>query len=96
MPAPKKHKKKYAGFGLASFGEDDEEHIEIFTDSKDRVPEVDLSSDNPFYGAQTHANANGESSKRVSKRRKIGSGLAHDVDEDLEGADRKDGMVYVL
>ncbi len=47
--AKKKRAKKYIGLSMDSFtAVDDEEPIKIFTDSHDRVPEVDHSADNPF------------------------------------------------
>lgn len=55
MPSPKKKKsKKHIGFTLDSFsdgqeGMEDQKDIKIFTDSKERIPEVDESEDNPFY-----------------------------------------------
>ncbi|KAI9832886.1 MAG: hypothetical protein M1819_003916 [Sarea resinae] len=53
MPAPKKAKrsKKYAIYSMIGEDEEEDEDIEIFTDSKDRVPELDTSEDNPFYVA---------------------------------------------
>jgi hypothetical protein len=51
MPKPKKGRKKYNGIGLGSFGiEREDEPITIFTDSEDRVPEIDEHADNPFFG----------------------------------------------
>ncbi|QSZ30406.1 hypothetical protein DSL72_004929 [Monilinia vaccinii-corymbosi] len=49
MPKPKKNRKKHDGFGLGSSSAD--EPIAIFTDSEDRIPEVDSHSDNPFFGS---------------------------------------------
>ena len=94
MPSPKKHGKKYKGFSLGGFGEDEEESIQIFTDSKERLPEVDMSSDNPFYGQQV--NASGEPSKRGSKRRKVAPREANGTEEEIQDEERKDGLVYVL
>ncbi|KAL8769990.1 MAG: hypothetical protein Q9209_004237 [Squamulea sp. 1 TL-2023] len=51
MPSKKGRKgKKNVGFSLDSSGEDQEptNRIQIFTDSKDKVPELDLGEDNPF------------------------------------------------
>jgi len=51
MPKPKKGRKKYNGIGLGSFSvEREDEPITIFTDSEDRVPEIDEHADNPFFG----------------------------------------------
>jgi hypothetical protein len=95
MPSPKKKgRKKYTGFTLDSFGAEDDEAtpIQIYTDSHDRVPEVDLSADNPFYG---EASAPSEPTKRMSKRRKII--IPGEAEQAVEEAEqREDGLVYVL
>lgn len=88
MPSPRKSRRKHGGFTLDTFGEDEDQPIAIFTDSKDRLPEIDQSSDNPFYG--------GESSTRGSKRRKVAPREASGVEEEGMDGDRKDGLVYVL
>ncbi|MCJ1473747.1 hypothetical protein MMC13_002398 [Lambiella insularis] len=99
MPTPTKHgrrPKKHIAFSLDSFGDDGEGSsdgkIEIYTDSKDRVPELDGSEDNPFY-AQSGTET--PSSKRASKRRKVSGGSDHngEVQEMLK---RNEGMVYVF
>jgi hypothetical protein len=95
MPSPKKKgRKKYSGFTIDSFEvEDEETPIQIFTDSHDRVPEVDFSTENPFYGAGSVAQP--EPTKRSSKRRKIT--VPGEEDQTVEEAEqREDGLVYVL
>lgn len=94
MPTPKKKGgKKYKGFTLGSFeAEEEGEPIQIYTDSHERIPEVDTSEANPFYGAQQ---AVPEPTKRSSKRRKIevpgeGEFSAEVVER------REDGLVYCL
>ncbi|KAM7223991.1 hypothetical protein V8F06_000464 [Rhypophila decipiens] len=49
MPSPKKA--RAAKYAFDSFTADDEvdEPIQIYTDSAERIPEVDRSADNPFY-----------------------------------------------
>lgn len=49
MPSPKKA--RAAKYAFDSFSGDDEvdEPFQIYTDSVERIPEVDRSSDNPFY-----------------------------------------------
>ena len=92
MPSPKKKGKKYSGFTLDSFQAEDDAPIQIYTDSPDRVPDVDKSSDNPFYGRRP---AVPEPTKRASKRRKINvPGEGEQTIEELEK--REDGLVYVL
>ena len=96
MPSPKKKgHKQHSGCTLGSFGaEDGDIQIAIYTDSHDRVPEVDLSADNPFYG-QSGAAAQPEPSKRSSKRRKIV--IPGEGEQTIEEAERReDGLIYVL
>jgi len=94
MPSPKKKgRKKYTGFTLDSFGPEEDRGIQIYTDSHDRVPEADSSTDNPFYGLVTDTQP--EPTKRSSKRRKIT--IPGEGELSLEEAEqREDGMVYVL
>jgi hypothetical protein len=67
--------------------------IEIFTDSVDRCPEVDLNDDNPFYGEG--ATVLPEPVKRTSKRRKIS--VEGEMDQTIEQLEKRDdGMLYVL
>ena len=101
MPTSRKNgrRKKHIGFSLDGFGGDEgklEEKIEIFTDSKDKVPEVDESEDNPFYIKPGDAiTPNGDTVVRSSKRGKVGSGPKHS--EEIEKSfKREDGLVYVL
>ncbi|KAK8069323.1 hypothetical protein PG994_005939 [Apiospora phragmitis] len=91
----KKRTKKYTGVGLESFNaEEIDEPIEIFTDSRDRVPQVDRSLDNPFYGETSAAVP--EPPKRRSPRRKMvmipGEGRVPMED----AVQRADGTVYVF
>ncbi|KAL9618282.1 MAG: hypothetical protein Q9160_006993 [Pyrenula sp. 1 TL-2023] len=98
---PKRGRKgrKYNGFSLDSFtAEDDgnQSQIQIFTDSKERVPELDLNEDNPFVD---HTSCERDSSSKKSgvssKRRKISA--ERKKDKDVEDAIRKEeGMVYVF
>ncbi|KAG9248712.1 hypothetical protein BJ878DRAFT_412166 [Calycina marina] len=94
MPSPRKRGKKYSGFALDSFkADDDEGGVQIYTDSHDRVPEVDASSENPFFGVP--AAIHPEPMKRSSKRRKIA--IPGEGELSIEEAEkRKDGMVYVF
>jgi hypothetical protein len=94
MPSPKRRSKKYKGFTLDGFGEDEDESIAIFTDSKERLPEVDASSDNPFYGPEVITAE--EPSKRGSKRRRPAARESNGAEEEIKDGERKDGLVYVL
>ncbi|KAK3381552.1 hypothetical protein B0H63DRAFT_524261 [Podospora didyma] len=65
MPAPTKTRaERYTLDSFCSVHETNSD-VEIYTDSHERIPEVDLSNDNPFYG--NHAPAP-ESPRRRSKR----------------------------
>ncbi|KAI1343065.1 hypothetical protein F5Y15DRAFT_371982 [Xylariaceae sp. FL0016] len=95
-PTPKKKKaKKYTGLTLESFtAEAVEEPIAIFTDSRDRVPEVDDGAENPFYVSDS-APAVEEPVKRRSKRKQVtvpGEGKKT-IEEAVK---REDGIVYVF
>ncbi|KAL4873428.1 hypothetical protein BDV12DRAFT_159969 [Aspergillus spectabilis] len=83
-----KKKKKQTGFSLDSFTDDPSqgESIQIYTDSRDRIPEVDQSEENPFYKKPT-----ANTSTRPSRRKT--AGRDKEVDEALN---REDGMVYVF
>ena len=98
VAAPRRARKqrRYNGFSLESFNADDTTHrgrIQIFTDSRDQVPEPVTSEDNPFL------NGEGPSVKQAvdgAKRRKL-SGERKKVDPQVEDAiNRDEGMVYVL
>lgn len=102
MPTPRKNRKgkRHVGFSLYSSMEDDiagaDNDISIYTDSKDKVPELDQSEDNPFFERPGEAGPQPDPSKgRVSLKRKAAYGL--DGKKDIEEAfKREEGMVYVL
>lgn len=95
MPTPsRKRNKKYAAFTIGGdAGDEDGTPISIFTDSHDRVPEVDNSLKNPFYGPGSIAAP--EPVKRSSKRRKISIPGEEDITVE-EAEKREDGIVVVL
>jgi hypothetical protein len=90
--------RRYNGFTLESFstGEEASTDIQIFTDSRDNVPQLDTSEDNPFVDHPSKPE--GSSSRRVagtSKRRKV-SGEPK-IDRRIQRAvDNDEGMIYVL
>lgn len=97
MPDPRKTRKnrKHAAFTLQSFIEGDEEadadKIEIYTDSKERIPTLDEEEDNPFITTKKNGKAKTNGS-REPKRRKIDERTA-----EMEKAVRnEEGMIYVL
>ncbi|KAM0562806.1 hypothetical protein ACHAPJ_001646 [Fusarium lateritium] len=93
----KRASKKYTGISMESFAvEEVEDPIEIFTDSRDRVPIRDEREENPFLMSDNpfHSDAPRADSKRQDKRKvKVPSEGIKTVDE---LADRKDGMVYTF
>lgn len=99
IPRKPKKGRRYNGFSLESFTTEEDgtnSQIQIFTDSRDRVPEHDTNEDNPFVDHP--GNGEGSSSKKNvggSKRRKISG--PRPADKDVEEAIRKDdGMIYVF
>jgi len=92
MPSPRKARtKKYV---LDSFTADDEvdETIQIYTDSHERIPEVDRSEENPFYGNHTVAP---EPSKRRARNATVSIPGEGKVSLD-EAIRREDGMLIVF
>jgi hypothetical protein len=101
MPTARKNRKstRHGVFALGSFSMDagaGTGQVQIFTDSRDNVPELDRSEDNPFLD---HAPAKAEASvKRVggtSKRRKLTTDQKKDAQVE-EAIKNDEGMVYVL
>ncbi|KAK0707482.1 hypothetical protein B0H67DRAFT_602799 [Lasiosphaeris hirsuta] len=88
MPSPKKARTKYT---LDSFSAQEEEKIEIYTDSHERIPEVDRSANNPFYGNQSAPAPELRRSKRETIT--IPGGGKVTVQE---AARREDGIVTVF
>ena len=101
-PSPRKGRKtkRYNGFSLESFHAEQENGgpISIFTDNRDKVPEVDTAESNPFL--EPAASDDVPRTKRLaggSKRRKISASTEKRVDPQVEKAIKNDeGMVYVL
>ena len=100
MPTPRKRRnRRTAGFSLYSSMEDDEDatsenQIQIYTDSKDKIPELDTSEDNPFYERPVEDAGDAAKSKNTKKRK-----ARHSIEgskEIEEAFKREDGMVYVL
>lgn len=91
MPTPRKQRK--ARFlqtleeeGIDGLGDD---KIEIYTDSKDRVPDLDESEDNPFVGPRKTPQPKRKSARHASS--------SNGKDADMEEAVRnEEGIIYVL
>jgi len=90
MPTPRKSRKKDL-FTLESFanaGDEPAEKIQIFTDSKERVPEQDDEEDNPFITKKGKAKA-----KAVPQKSQRAVADSARVQETI---DRDEGMVYLF
>jgi len=106
LESPRKtQKRRHNGFSLESFSEDasSQDPVQIHVDSRDQLPELDTSTDNPFYTAPS-----AEIKKRAapprqkmagpSKRRKVSTEQEkRPLDPQVEDAiDKDEGMVYIL
>lgn len=102
MPMARKRgrKKRYVGFSLDSAEEDDSAHpdgnIQIFTDSKERVPELDFSEDNPFVDNPFRSDSSRLQSTPKGSSRKMANDLINNNPEETEAFQRGEGMLYVL
>lgn len=95
-PTNKKRSKRYTGISMDSFAAE-ENTIEIFTDSHERIPEADSRLENPFYGqGATSAASALEPTRRSARQRKMINvpGEGSQSIEDVVGRD--DGTLYVL
>ncbi|KAK2750991.1 hypothetical protein FQN57_000066 [Myotisia sp. PD_48] len=97
----KSTRKKFSGFSLDSFECDPQdtpqEPITIFTDSMDRIPQINTSMDNPFNTRSRESESPApKSSVDGSKRRKLEKGTQK-RDKEVERAIRRDdGLLYVF
>ncbi|KAE8150562.1 hypothetical protein BDV25DRAFT_108816 [Aspergillus avenaceus] len=92
QPGRPKKSKKYTGFSLDSFGDDNAQggsNIQIYTDSRDRIPEVDQTEENPFNKKPAPSKV----PTRTSRRRAEQIKRDKEVDESVK---RDDGMTYVF
>lgn len=99
MPQPRKGRgsRKHGGFSLQSFSEDVEggsaaSKIEIYTDSKERIPSVDADDDNPFMSKNK-----GKGIKRAGSETQRPKRRADKKSAQMEEAMKnEDGIIYVL
>ena len=101
MPTPRRNNRsrRHAEFSLDS-SMDDETHseggIKIYTDSKETVPELDQSEDNPFIDHPLkHDPPKAPRKAKITRSRKAPS-QAVDKDGIQEAFNHEEGMVYVL
>lgn len=99
MPTPRKSRKakKHIAFSLESFEQEKangQRQVEIFTDSKDRMPVVDDDVDNPFMvrkGKRKASSGREDNEGRTTPRLK--HGMTKEVDDAVANGQ---GMVYTL
>jgi hypothetical protein len=102
MPTPRKRRnKRNVGFSLYSSMEDEEDmnadgKIQIYTDSKEKIPEMDTTKNNPFYEPPEERAPPPEPIKGRSSRKRKAAPTAEGRKEVKDAFDRKEGMVYVL
>ena len=92
MPSPRKTRGQMT-YGLDSFCESTDESFQIYTDSHERIPEIDKSAENPFYVTETTAIP--EPQRRRSKRQTVNIPGEGRVSID-EAVTRDDGILIVL
>lgn len=79
--------KKHVGFSLND--EMENGGIEIYTDSKEKIPEVDDREANPFY-------VKDQATRKVSNKRKREPELERTLERGITELDKDNGMIYVL
>jgi cyclophilin family peptidyl-prolyl cis-trans isomerase len=101
MPTPKKNRKstRHGVFAMGNFAVESgtrTSQLQIFTDSRDNVPERDTSDDNPFLDyAPAKAGLPVKQVDGTSKRRKLTTDRKKDAQVE-EAIKNDEGMVYVL
>ncbi|KAF2500702.1 hypothetical protein BU16DRAFT_479300 [Lophium mytilinum] len=102
MPTPRKSRKgRKNAFTLQSFAEgddEDEEKIEIYTDTRERIPSLDPDEDNPFITRSKNGKSRASASIAAPepKRRKISPSEQARVRKMEEKARNNEGMIYVF
>ena len=97
MPSPRKRRARaHTAMSLDEFGVNhvstDDHPIEIYTDSKDRIPDIDPDEDNPFYVKKKDPSAEGGPTTEAAPK------SPHVIvnPELAKALKREDGMVFVL
>lgn len=93
LPSPRKARKSKHAFSL--LGEEDEniEEVSIYTDSKERIPELDETEDNPFLTRRSNGSRRTTQASQPLTRNGTKHGMTKEIDEAVE---RGEGMVYSL
>ena len=99
MPTPSKSRrgKKHAAFSLESFESEQRNggKVEIYTDSKERMPEIDEDEENPFVVKRGGAipQTKDVPTRKTRGKRQTNYGMTKEIDE---AVDHDEGMVYTL
>lgn len=104
MPSPRKsvRSKRHAALSLGSLVEESDEEassskIEIYTDSRERVPSLDEGEDNPFVGPRKTRRR--PKAVRKADRVKRSNSDAHAEEETYrmeKAVENGEGLIYVL
>lgn len=98
MPTPRKRRKPVGSIFGGSREEGDttvERRISIYTDSKERMPEVDTSEENPFYSNPSNSRIDKELGKVKGSKKAMKNVLQKEKQLD-DSIDHDKGMLYVL
>ena len=97
MPTPSRSRraKRHAAFSIESFEEEQRNgnRVQIYTDSKECMPEADEDDDNPFIVKKSAQNPNHVPTSTAKVRRKTRRGMGKAVDE---AVNNDEGMIYTL
>ncbi|KAB5543043.1 hypothetical protein GE09DRAFT_235631 [Coniochaeta sp. 2T2.1] len=94
VPTPKRTRGKKHVLDSFAINEDDDESFPIFTDSRERIPEVDPNEDNPFYGPSI-TTATSAAPRRRSRRQHVNVPGEGKITVE-EAVKREDGMLIVF
>lgn len=93
LPPPRKARKNKHAFALLGGEEENTGEVPIYTDSKERIPELDETEDNPFLARRSNGSRRAAQVFQPLARNGTKHGLTKEIDEAVE---RGEGMVYVL
>lgn len=104
MPSPRKsvRSKRHAVFSLRSLVEESDEEaspskIEIYTDSRERVPSLDEGEDNPFVGPRkTYRGPRAVRKADRAKRNNSDARAEEETDRMEKAVENGEGLIYVL
>lgn len=99
MPTPRKRRKPMGSIFGGSREEGDtiiEGRISIYTDSKERVPELDTSEENPFYDNPNNSRTDKELDNVKGSKKKTTKSVLEKVKPQGNTINHDKGMLYVL